>query len=141
MKKIITLTFLALISSTGLFAQTDVDSKNSVTEEMPVFPGCEDVALDERNACFARHMMMHLARAFEYPDDARKEKIQGKVLLSYVVNKKGNITDVQVIKSVHPSIDAEAVRALLSAPQVKPATMNGEPVRMRFIIPINCVLQ
>jgi len=78
----------------------------------------------------------YLAKAVRYPEDAVKKGTQGKVFVSYMVEKDGRITDVGVEKSVSPSIDAEAVRVMKASPKWNPGLTNGSPVRVKLTLPI-----
>lgn len=79
----------------------------------------------------------YLRNNINYPVYAREKNIQGKVILSFVVEKNGELTEVKVNKSVDPGIDAEAVRVLKQSPKWLPGTMFGKPVRVRYSVPID----
>lgn len=72
-----------------------------------------------------------------YPEDAEKQGIHGKVIVSFIVDIDGTIKNVEVVQRVHPSLDAEAVRVINAMPKWKPATKQGTPVRVRYSIPIS----
>ena len=71
-----------------------------------------------------------------YPKYSQKKKIEGRVLVSFVVEADGDIKEVKVLQSVHPSLDLEAVRVVSSMPNWHPATIAGEPVRCKYTLPI-----
>ena len=110
-------------------------------ETMPVFPGCEGVSNEDMNRCFATKAQIFLARNFEYPNMAREMGIQGRVLVQFVVGKNGTIDEVQIVRSVDKYIDDEAIRTVRKFPKMEPAKVGGRPVRMKYILPINAVLQ
>ncbi|GAA3973420.1 energy transducer TonB [Mucilaginibacter dorajii] len=85
---------------------------------------------------FARY----LSNNIQYPDIARENNIQGKVVLSFVVEKDGRITEIKVTKSVVPVIDQEAVRVLNNSPKWVPGTMYGSPVRVQYSVPVSFAL-
>lgn len=66
----------------------------------------------------------------KYPEAALKDSIQGTVVVSYLIQVDGSIGDVKVVKSVHPALDAEAVRVIRLMDRWKPAIQNGEPVKL-----------
>ena len=72
----------------------------------------------------------------QYPEDAWEQKIEGRVIVSFVVDIDGTITDVEVEQKVYPSLDAEAARVVKSMPKWKPANNQGLPVRMRYKLPL-----
>ena len=94
-------------------------------QQIPTFPGGFD------------SFYKFLAQNIRYPANAVKERIQGKVFLTFVVEKDGSLTDIKVIRGVSGDIDAEAVRVLMSSPKWKPGIQNGRPVRVQFAVPID----
>jgi protein TonB len=73
----------------------------------------------------------------KYPDKARKKNIQGKVLISFVIEKDGSLVDIKVLKGVASDIDAEAIRLIKESPKWKPGIQNGQPVRVQYSMPID----
>ena len=82
----------------------------------------------------------YLAANCKYPAEAVKNNIQGKVLLSFIVEKDGTISEVKVVKSLGSGTDEEAVRLLENSPKWKPATRGNKPVRVKYDVPINFAL-
>ena len=70
----------------------------------------------------------------KYPEDA--DGAHGRVIVNFVVDKDGSISDIKVVRGVHPSLDAEAVRVVKLMPKWQPAERGGKPVRSRFNIPV-----
>lgn len=81
-------------------------------------------------------MIKFLSENVKYPAECEKQGVQGRVILRIVIDKDGSVTDVEVAKSVHPLLDAEAVRVASSMPRWQPATKDGQPVRIRYSLPI-----
>ncbi len=106
--------------------QEKPDDKNPfvVVEEMPEFPGGKDA------------MASWITANLKYPSEAVKAKIAGKVLVNFEVSSKGKVENVQVIKSINPLLDAEAVRLIKSMPDWKPAMQSGKPVDVQFRVPV-----
>ena len=100
-----------------------------VVEEMPEFPGGQSA------------LMKYLSENIRYPVIAQENGIEGRVICSFVVERDGSITDVQVVRGVDPSLDKEAVRVIQSMPKWKPGKQRGKPVRVRFTLPIVFRLQ
>lgn len=94
------------------------------TETIPSFPGGQNA------------MMTWLSENIQYPADAVAEKCEGKVIVRFVVEKDGSISNPIILKSVAKSLDQEALRIVNSMPEWTPGTMNGVPVRSYFILPI-----
>jgi protein TonB len=72
----------------------------------------------------------------KYPEDAANYGIQGRVIVKFVVEEDGSISDIKVVRGVHPSLDAEAVRVVKLMPKWQPAERGGKPVRSRFNFPV-----
>ena len=100
-----------------------------VVEQMPSFPG-GDVAL-----------MQYLQKNIKYPVVAEENGVQGRVIVTFVVERDGSITDVKVAKSVDPSLDKEAMRVVKSMPNWIPGKQNGSAVRVKFTVPVTFRLQ
>lgn len=83
-----------------------------------------------------RKMMDYIKNNIQYPKDCEKAGIQGRVIVSFVVGKDGSINDVAVVRGVHNSLDAEAVRVVKSMPNWNPAENNGKKVRSKFTLPV-----
>ncbi len=95
-----------------------------VVEELPQFPG----GMEE--------LMKYLATKVKYPKSAQTEGIEGRVLVSFVVEKDGSITHSKVVNSASPELDAEALRVVKSMPRWTPGKEKGEVVRVKFNVPI-----
>lgn len=79
----------------------------------------------------------YLSKAINYPEDASDNGIQGRVIVSFVVNTNGSIVDVEVLRGVHPALDKEAMRVVKAMPAWTPASNQGKKVRSKFTLPIN----
>lgn len=86
-------------------------------------------------------LMRYLTQHIRYPAEAQQRNIQGCVLCQFIVNTDGSISDVQVLQQVHPALDNEALRVLRGMPRWKPGRLQGEPVRVRYTLPVMFRLQ
>ena len=86
-------------------------------------------------------MFEYLGKNIKYPNRARNAGIQGKVYVSFVVNKKGEIKDVKVLRGVNELIDAEAIRVVKGMPNWIPGIQSGNPVSVRYNLPISFTLR
>jgi TonB family protein len=98
-------------------------------DEVPVFGEGQDALVN------------YLIAEIKYPKDAKEKGIQGKVMIGFTVSKTGKVTNVEVMQSVNPLLDAEAVRVISVMPDWKPGKKNGEPVDVKMNMPINFKLQ
>ena len=110
-------------------AIVDENGVHQVCEEMPEFPGG------------MAECMKYLSKNINYPEDCKKEGIQGRVIVQFVVDKDGSIKDPTIARGVHPSLDKEALRVLSSMPNWKPGKQKGEAVKVRYTIPVMFKLQ
>ncbi|OOQ57670.1 energy transducer TonB [Mucilaginibacter pedocola] len=78
----------------------------------------------------------YLAKAIRYPAVARENNVQGRVILTFVVEKDGSLTDIKVLRGIGSGCDEEAIRALKASPKWKPGIQNGRPVRVQFSVPV-----
>ena len=78
----------------------------------------------------------YLGKNIHYPDSARAHNIQGRVVVKFVVNEDGSISDCKIITSVNKECDEEALRVVKSMPRWKPGTQNGKKVKVYFNLPI-----
>ena len=80
-------------------------------------------------------MLEYLMENTHYPDEP-EVCAQGRVVVSFIVEKDGSISDVKTVKGIHPSFDEEAVRVVKSMPKWKPGKCNGESTRVKYTVPI-----
>lgn len=100
-----------------------------IVEDMPEFPGGE-LALRK-----------WIADNVKYPVIAAENGIQGKVYVTFVVDKDGSVTNARIARGVDPSLDQEALRVVNKLPKWKPGKQRGKPVRVSYTVPINFQLQ
>lgn len=81
-------------------------------------------------------LMTWLSQNMQYPQEAVDADAQGRVLVGFIVNKDGSIDEVKVVKSIHPALDAEAVRVVKSMPKWKPGKKDGKSVRVSYTLPM-----
>lgn len=148
MKKIITLSALLVLLGSNLRAQNVINPTNEkdgptilravgddsttsdnekvyqVVGQQPNFPGGKE------------ELFKYLAYNMIYPADAAKNKVEGRVLVTFVIEHDGSISNVNVVNSVYPSLDKEAIRVVSGMPKWIPGKANGKTVRVKYTIPI-----
>lgn len=148
MKKIITLSALLVLLGSNLRAQNVINPTNEkdgptilravgddsttsdnekvyqVVGQQPNFPGGKE------------ELFKYLAHNMIYPADAAKNKVEGRVLVTFVIEHDGSISNVNVVNSVYPSLDKEAIRVVSEMPKWIPGKANGKTVRVKYTIPI-----
>lgn len=100
------------------------DDVYDVVEKMPEFPG--GIA----------ELMKYLSSNIKYPVEAHKAGIQGRVVVSFVVNKDGTVKDAKIVRNVDKSIDAEALRVISAMPKWQPGYQDGKAVSVRYTVPV-----
>lgn len=130
MKKLLLMSLMAMLGLTTVSAQkTVVAQKNQqvfdVVEQMPEYPGGMQALFE------------YLSQNIAYPEDAKQQKIEGRVIAIFVVETDGSISNVEVVKPVFPSLDAEAVRVLSAMPKWTPGKQSGKVVRVKYTVPIS----
>lgn len=102
---------------------------------VPVFPGCEGLLYQETINCFTRNMKEHISTNFQYPEEALRNNLKGKVYINFTINKKGEIENIKT-KGAATILQTEAIRIIELLPKFKPAMMDGSPTKIPFSIPI-----
>lgn len=100
-----------------------------VVEDMPKFPGG------------SAKLFEYLAKSVKYPAAAEKAGVQGRVIATFVVEKDGSISDIKIVRSVSPELDAEAVRVIKAMPNWEPGKQNGKAVHVKYTVPVTFALQ
>ncbi len=129
-----TLSVLAILFTvnTTAMAQNKKASNGKVFEKaevMPEFPGGEQAMMD------------FVAKNVQYPKEAMEKEISGRVLVGFIVEKDGSISETEVVKGIGGGCDEEAVRVVKAMPKWKPGKEKGKPVRVSYIMPIFFKLQ
>ena len=131
MKKLILLVALAVLCSTSAMAQIVVVDEEIflVVENEPEFPGGED------------SLYAYIARNIKYPEAAKKEKIEGRVFVTFVIEKDGQVSSAKILRDIGGGCGEEAIRVVKSMPKWKPGTQRGNPVRVQFNLPVSFMLE
>lgn len=121
--------------------EDDVVVPFAIIENVPVFPGCEDLQTqEERKACFNEKVQEHIKKNFDYPAAALDMHITGRVHIQFVIDSKGNVTNIQK-RGPDRLLEEEAVRIIASLPKVKPGEQRGKKVSVKYSIPINFIMK
>lgn len=105
------------------------DKVYEVCEQMPIFEG-GDAAL-----------LKYLRENLKYPDKTKDRGVQGRMVVGFIVEKDGSLTNVKVLRAVDIAIDAEVLRVVKGMPKWIPGRQNGKRVRVRYLLPIHICLQ
>jgi len=134
LKQIVLILTLTIFNSINAFSQSDdiiiksdaiVDAKGQVVEALPEYPGGTEA------------LMQKIQGATKYPKSARKEGIEGQVVISFLIDTLGMVSDVEVLRSVREDLDKEAVRVVKLLNGWKPGVQDGKKVSVYFNVPFN----
>jgi len=107
-------------------------------ESMPVFAGCEEALTnDERYACMNSQLMAYVSSNFEVTERMIQFSRGEKLFVEFIIEKNGEVRNATIVRGEDELIAEEALRVVKSLPRFTPAKMNGKPVRMSYILPIN----
>lgn len=115
-----------------------------IPDVMPYLVGCSDTHLDAQKQCSNKQLLGFIYNNIQYPEQARNEEKEGMTVISFLVLADGSMADLRVMRSVHPLLDAEALRVLRLAQQEltwMPATLDGKAVKTNMNIPIRFKLK
>ena len=124
------MSLMAVFCLSTVSAQKTVVSKKNqkvfdVVEQMPEFPGGMEA------------LVKYMAENMKYPEDAKKQLVEGRVLVQFIVETDGSVSNTEVLMRVFPSLDAEAVRVISGMPKWIPGKQNGKVVRVKYTIPVS----
>lgn len=131
MKRVLLVSLVCALFSLTAKAQKETVSQEKVytsVERVPSFPGGIEA------------FYKFLSKNIVYPKAARDKNTQGKVILSFIVERDGKLSDVKVARGIGDGCDEEAVRVIKLSPAWKPGTQNGHTVRVAYSVPINFAL-
>ncbi|RJP73575.1 MAG: energy transducer TonB [Ignavibacteriales bacterium] len=112
------------INKTSYAQEVQKEKVYTDADVLPEYPGGIDALIKE------------IVQNIKYPQKAKEENIQGKVLVQFVVKKDGSVTDVKVLEGIDKACDEEAVRVVKELKQFKPGTKDGKAVAVQMVLPI-----
>jgi len=133
MKSLFITTTITLLSLAGM-AQTPVEPEKkeepvfTIVEQMPEFPGGEAA------------MRKFIVDNIQYPKEAKKEGIQGRVYVGFIVEPDGSLSNIRVLRDINPLLSQEAVRMISTMPKWIPGKQGGKAVRVNYNLPITFTL-
>lgn len=138
-----------VVSETETETQTETETISEgdvfqVVEEMPRFPGCEDMegTTDEKKSCADKNMLKYVYDNIQYPVEAREKGIQGLVVIDMIIDKEGRITDAKILREPPASgLGEEALRVVNSMPHWISGKQKGEAVKVSYKLPVRFELE
>ena len=118
----------------------DVDVPFTILEDVPLFPGCENVkGAENQRKCFGEQISKHVIKYFSYPSKAQEDNIQGRVIVQFIIDKTGTVTNLRIKGTGKPGselLEAEAERIIKKLPKFTPGRQRGKPVSVSYAQPI-----
>ena len=104
---------------------------------MPTYKGCEAVQnKEERKICADQEMLKFIYKNIKYPALARENGIEGMVVIRFIVNKNGSLSDYEIVREIGGGCGEEALRVVKKMPDWNPGKQRGRPVRVQFNLPV-----
>ncbi len=123
-------------SQTLAFRESKVPARGPAYDDVVSYYDCDQRPTFLNSADVAPFMEKWVYANLKYPEDAVREGIQGRVMVDFIIDKDGKVTDVRVVRGVDPELDAEAMRVISASPKWRPGRMNGQKVRTSVTVPV-----
>ena len=119
------------------FFETNPEAVYKIVEEMPRFPGCEDLKTrQQKDDCAMRKMLEFIIHNLKYPPEARQNGVGGTAIIRFVVERDGTLTHFEIARDPGAGCGEEALRVAQLMPPFVPGTQHGKPVRVEYNLPV-----
>ena len=118
------------------FRENNVPARGPAFDDVVSYYDCDQRPTFLNSADIAPFMEKWVYANLKYPESAVRDGIQGRVMVDFIIDKEGKVTDVRVVRGVDPELDEEALRVVSSSPKWKPGRMGGQKVRTSVTIPV-----
>ena len=132
---------LANQSEAPLFRQIPTREKNTTRDDIVSYNECDQPPMFLNSTDPAKFLKEWVYQYLKYPEAAMRNGVQGRVMVDFIIEKDGSVTDVKVLKGVSDELDAEAVKVVAASPKWKPGRVNGNKVRTSMSIPVEFRLE
>lgn len=123
------------------FRPSDVPERSSSYDDVVAYNDCDQRPMFLNSADPYQFLEKWVYQYLKYPEEALMEGVQGRVMVDFIIEKDGKVTDVRVVKGVSPELDAEAVKVVSASPKWRPGRLAGEKVRVSMTIPVEFRLE
>ena len=131
-----------VLKANRTFDHSSNDEILKVCEEMPRFPGCEDIVDQaERENCAKQKMLTYIYTNIKYPKEARDANIDGMVVIQMTIGKDGEVRDTEIVRNVEGGCGDEALRVVNSLPKFIPGKQRGKLVNVKYTLPVRFKLE
>ncbi len=106
-------------------------------DEMPRYPGCEEMTnAEKREKCAQQKMLEFIYTHLKYPKEAQEKGIEGTSVVKFIIEKDGSIADAEIVRSIGGECDEEVLKSVYMMPKWIPGKQDGKPVRTQFFLPV-----
>lgn len=136
--------FTESLANTGLplsFRPVETPQKGQTRDDVVAYYDCDQRPMFLNSSDPRQFLQRWVYQYLKYPPQAVKDGIQGRVMVDFIIDKDGNVTDVRVARGVDPLLDEEAVRVISASPKWRPGRVNGNKVRTSMTIPVEFMLE
>jgi TonB family protein len=132
---------LANTNSQLSFKPSEVQSRGKEYDDVVSFYDCHQRPVFLNSSDPVQFLNKWVYQYLKYPEEAVADGIQGRVVVDFVIEKDGKVSDVRVVKGLSPEIDAEVLKVVSASPKWKPGKVNGEKVRTSLTLPVEFKLE
>lgn len=132
---------LANVQQAPAFRDSAAPSRGPSYDDVVPYSECDQPPMFLNSSDPRKFLMEWVYKYIRYPEDALRDGVQGRVMVDFIIEKDGKITDVRVVKGVSEELDAEAVKVVAASPKWKPGRVNGNKVRSSMTIPVEFRLE
>ena len=123
------------------FRPSDAPARSKTFDDVVAYNDCDQKPMFLNSTDPRAFLEKWVYQYLKYPEAALIEGIQGRVVVDFIIDKDGKVTDVRVVKGVSPELDAEAVKVVSASPKWKPGRLAGDKVRVSMNIPVEFRLE
>ena len=117
--------------------ENDGDEIHDIVAQMPVFGDCSEIENEaERYACSNKSIMRFIGQNIKFTEHAKDINLTGKVIAKFVIDKNGEVIDIEILRGLGAGLDEEVIRVLELMPKWKPGKQNYRPVKVKMIVPV-----
>lgn len=116
--------------------EAEEEKVHVIVEQMPTFPGCEELEGKERKDCSNEKVIEFIAKNVVYPEEAKDSGVEGTAIVYFEVQKDGSVKNIKIRKNAHPLLDKAAIDVVRKFPKWEPGMQLGRPVVVSQNLPI-----